>query len=42
MLEAKAVPRYLVEQTFAEPLDLPADWAGTEWVRRFLGSNGVT
>lgn len=33
--------RYLVEQTFAEPLNAPADADGTQWVQTILGNDAL-
>lgn len=35
------MPRYLVEQTFAERLSVPPDEAGAQWVQAILGNDAL-
>jgi hypothetical protein len=35
------MPRYLVEQTFAEQLNVPANEAGAQWIQTILGNDAL-
>ena len=35
------MPRYLVEQTLAEQLNLPANEAGAQWIATILGNDAL-
>lgn len=35
------MPRYLVEQTFAEQLHIPANEAGVQWIETILGNDAL-
>lgn len=35
------MPRYLVEQTFAEQLHIPTNEAGVQWIETILGNDAL-